>query len=60
MLKGTTLIAAALGLVASITLAGVAKAEGLIIGVAWASFQEERWKTDEAAMNVVPFNMFLS
>ena len=53
MLKGTTLIAAALGLVASITLAGVAKAEGLIIGVAWASFQEERWKTDEAAMKSV-------
>ncbi len=53
MFKRTTLIAAALGLVASITLAGVAKAEGLIIGVAWASFQEERWKTDEAAMKSV-------
>ncbi len=53
MLKRTTLIAAALGLVASITLAGVAKAEGLIIGVAWASFQDERWKTDEAAMKSV-------
>ena len=53
MLKSTTMIAVALGLAASITLAGVAKAEGLIIGVAWASFQEERWKTDEAAMKAV-------
>ena len=50
MLKSTTMIAVALGLAASITLAGVAKAEGLIIGVAWASFQEERWKTDETAI----------
>lgn len=53
MLKRTALIAAALGLVASVTLTGVAKAKGLIIGVAWASFQEERWKTDEAAMVAV-------
>jgi D-xylose transport system substrate-binding protein len=27
-----------------------ALAEGLTIGVSWASFQEERWKIDEAAM----------
>ncbi len=53
MLKRTSLFAAALGLAASMTLAGVAKAEGLTIGVAWASFQEERWKTDEAAMKAV-------
>ena len=53
MLNRTTLIAAALAVVASITLTGVARAEGLIIGVAWASFQEERWKTDEAAMKAV-------
>ena len=25
-------------------------AEGKSIGVSWASFQEERWKIDEAAM----------
>ena len=25
-------------------------AEGMAIGVSWASFQEERWKIDEAAM----------
>lgn len=31
-------------------LASVAHAEGLKIGVSWASFQEERWKIDEAAM----------
>ena len=53
MLNRTTLIAAALAVVASISLTGVARAEGLIIGVAWASFQEERWKTDEAAMKAV-------
>ena len=27
-----------------------ALAEGKIIGVSWSNFQEERWKTDEAAM----------
>ena len=25
-------------------------AEGKVIGVSWSNFQEERWKTDEAAM----------
>lgn len=34
----------------SLTLTGMAKAEGKIIGVSWSNFQEERWKTDEAAM----------
>ena len=28
----------------------VAQAKGKIIGVSWSNFQEERWKTDEAAM----------
>jgi D-xylose transport system substrate-binding protein len=27
-----------------------AEAKGKIVGVSWANFQEERWKTDEAAM----------
>jgi D-xylose transport system substrate-binding protein len=27
-----------------------AKAAGKVVGVSWANFQEERWKTDEAAM----------
>ncbi len=30
--------------------AGAAAAKGKIIGVSWSNFQEERWKTDEAAM----------
>ncbi len=25
-------------------------ADGLTVGVSWSNFQEERWKTDEAAM----------
>ena len=40
-------------LVAIIAAAGfssAALAEGKKIGVSWASFQEERWKIDEAAM----------
>jgi len=45
-------LAAALLASASILLAfGVAaQAEGKTIGVSWSNFQEERWKTDEAAM----------
>ncbi|MGT2464720.1 D-xylose ABC transporter substrate-binding protein [Mesorhizobium atlanticum] len=34
----------------SLTLASVAEAKGKVIGVSWSNFQEERWKTDEAAM----------
>ena len=30
--------------------AGSAWAEDLIVGVSWSNFQEERWKTDEAAI----------
>jgi len=30
--------------------AGSVFAEGKVIGVSWSNFQEERWKTDEAAM----------
>jgi D-xylose transport system substrate-binding protein len=39
-------------LVAIVITLSVAKghAEGKIIGVSWSNFQEERWKTDEAAM----------
>ena len=40
----------ALALVATTMLAGPAFAEGKTIGVSWSNFQEERWKTDEAAM----------
>lgn len=34
----------------ALTLSTAAFAEGNIIGVSWSNFQEERWKTDEAAM----------
>ena len=27
-----------------------AQAKGKVVGVSWSNFQEERWKTDEAAM----------
>ena len=37
-------------IVATIGFSSAALAEGKRIGVSWASFQEERWKTDEAAM----------
>ena len=29
---------------------GAAYAKSLVVGVSWSNFQEERWKTDEAAM----------
>ncbi|MCO5064774.1 MAG: D-xylose ABC transporter substrate-binding protein [Rhizobiaceae bacterium] len=38
------------GVALSLTLGGVASAKDKIIGVSWSNFQEERWKTDEAAM----------
>lgn len=34
-------------------LAGPVLAKDLVIGVSWNNFQEERWKTDEAAMKAV-------
>ena len=37
-------------LLAATSLSTAAFAEGKKIGVSWASFQEERWKIDEAAM----------
>jgi D-xylose transport system substrate-binding protein len=43
----TPIIAAA---VLSLSLSGFAEAKGKVIGVSWSNFQEERWKTDEAAM----------
>ena len=35
---------------ASTLVVSTALADGLTIGVSWSNFQEERWKTDEAAM----------
>ncbi|MBC7280138.1 D-xylose ABC transporter substrate-binding protein [Hoeflea sp.] len=43
----STLVA---GVVMTAAMAGAALAEGKTIGVSWSNFQEERWKTDEAAM----------
>ncbi len=43
---GCMLIAVALLVVAS----GPALAKSLTVGVSWSNFQEERWKTDEAAI----------
>jgi D-xylose transport system substrate-binding protein len=38
------------GVAMSFSLVGVAAAKDKVIGVSWSNFQEERWKTDEAAM----------
>jgi D-xylose transport system substrate-binding protein len=38
------------GVALSISLVAVASAKDKVIGVSWSNFQEERWKTDEAAM----------
>lgn len=38
------------GVALSFSLATVADAKDKIIGVSWSNFQEERWKTDEAAI----------
>ena len=48
MKKFTTAIMA--GFAVSVMLSSAALAEGKVIGVSWSNFQEERWKTDEAAM----------
>lgn len=42
--------AALLGAVFAVSSAGAVLAEGKVIGVSWSNFQEERWKTDEAAI----------
>lgn len=48
---------AALALLGAALLAGTslstAKADDLVVGVSWSNFQEERWKTDEAAIKAV-------
>jgi len=38
------------GVAMSVSLASIAEAKDKVIGVSWSNFQEERWKTDEAAM----------
>jgi D-xylose transport system substrate-binding protein len=51
-MKRWLVLAVTLTVTGMFTLTGTAQAQK-IIGVAWASFQEERWKTDEAAMKSV-------
>ncbi|WP_206517251.1 hypothetical protein, partial [Xanthomonas euvesicatoria] len=38
------------GVALSMSLGAVAHAKDKIVGVSWSNFQEERWKTDEAAI----------
>ena len=40
------------GAALSFCFVALAEAKGKVIGVSWSNFQEERWKTDEAAMKV--------
>ncbi len=47
------LAAALLGAVFALSATGPALAKGKTIAVSWKTFQEERWKTDEAAIKAV-------
>ena len=47
MKKQVSVLAAAM---VAAMMSGSVFAEGKVIGVSWSNFQEERWKTDEAAM----------
>ena len=44
------LLAAAVIATAGLATASFAESDGLTVGVSWSNFQEERWKTDEAAI----------
>ena len=48
MMKFATALVA--GAAVSFLFCANAEAAGKVVGVSWANFQEERWKTDEAAM----------
>jgi D-xylose transport system substrate-binding protein len=43
-------IALAAALIVTLAFSSVGMAKKLVVGVSWSNFQEERWKTDEAAM----------
>jgi len=47
-LKGAGWLVIAVALITVVS--GAAFAKSLVVGVSWSNFQEERWKTDEAAM----------
>ena len=49
-MKRRTLLAAALATTTCLTSAAFADGHGVTVGVSWSNFQEERWKTDEAAI----------
>ncbi|CCQ75109.1 D-xylose ABC transporter substrate-binding protein [Magnetospira sp. QH-2] len=50
-MRGLKLLSTALlGMATAVAFTGIAAAADLIVGVSWSNFQEERWKTDEAAM----------
>ena len=53
MIKRRTLLAVAAGATMTLGVSTAALAKDLVIGVSWSNFQEERWKTDEAAMKSV-------
>ena len=44
------LFASATAIIAGALISTAAMAEDMIVGVSWSNFQEERWKTDEAAI----------
>lgn len=48
MMMSRRVLAAAF--VAAMTMPALAQGKGPVIGVSWSNFQEERWKTDEAAI----------
>jgi len=39
-----------IGAVAGLAMSAAVQAADMVVGVSWSNFQEERWKTDEAAM----------
>ena len=49
-LMGTVCLLVAAAMMIMITASGPVLAKALTVGVSWSNFQEERWKTDEAAI----------
>ena len=49
-MKRRTLFAGVLAATTALTSAAFADSHALTVGVSWSNFQEERWKTDEAAI----------
>ncbi len=49
-MRMTLTLVASLLVVATLSRTGELRADELIVGASWSNFQEERWKTDEAAL----------